>query len=80
LDSLFVPLKRTLIAAGGHRQGTPMMNKTECFTNAEEARLLGAERNISIQRATIYMAIARSWTVLGDQMHRLAVIIKEEDA
>jgi hypothetical protein len=54
--------------------------------SAEECRACSAiwsqremEKNISIQRATILLALSHTWNSLAYQKDRLAAIEKEED-
>jgi hypothetical protein len=44
-----------------------------------DCQQLGLAADISIQRATILMAMSRSWTTLANQMQRYDTIVKEED-
>jgi hypothetical protein len=41
--------------------------------------LLGTNLAISIQRATILLAMSRSWSALATQSDRYDAIVKEED-
>jgi hypothetical protein len=45
---------------------------------AEEYLALAMERDISIRRATALMGISRSWTILAEQLRRLAQIEENE--
>jgi hypothetical protein len=39
---------------------------------------LGRELNVSLQRATVLLAMSRSWTALTNQTDRYDAIMKEE--
>jgi hypothetical protein len=55
-----------------------MITQVQCRSYAENYQQLGRVVEISIQRATILMAISQSWTTLGFQLDRLAAIEAEE--
>jgi hypothetical protein len=51
-----------------------MVTQVQCRSYAENYRQLGRTAEISIQRATILMAISQSWATLAFQLDRLAAI------
>jgi hypothetical protein len=55
-----------------------MITQIQCKTYADNYQLLGRATEISMQRATILMAISRSWTILAGQLGRLTAIEDEE--
>jgi hypothetical protein len=55
-----------------------MIIASQCKIYATDCRQLGLAADISMQRATILMAMSRSWTTLANQMLRYDTIIKEE--
>jgi hypothetical protein len=55
-----------------------MVTQAQCKTYAADYRRLGRATEISVQRATILVAISRSWTILGSQLGHLADIEAEE--
>ncbi|HEY3656378.1 MAG TPA: hypothetical protein VGL34_15545 [Steroidobacteraceae bacterium] len=55
-----------------------MVAAQECRENAAQCSTLERAPDISIQRATILRAIARSWTALAGQMDRYEAIGKDE--
>jgi len=54
-----------------------MPTAEQCNAYAAEYRLLG-QQDVSIRRAATLMAISQSWTILADQLERLADITKDE--
>ena len=56
-----------------------MLTSPQCKAYATDCQQLGSAAEISIQRATILMAMSRSWTTLANQMLRYDTIAKEED-
>jgi hypothetical protein len=40
--------------------------------------VMGVDASISIQRATVLLAMSRSWATLGDHMERYEAILEEE--
>jgi hypothetical protein len=56
-----------------------MLTSPQCRIHAMDCQQLGLAADISIQRATILMAMSRSWTTLANQMQRYDTIVKEED-
>jgi hypothetical protein len=50
----------------------------QCNACAAEYRLLVQQVDVSIRRAATLMAISQSWTILADQLERLAEIAKDE--
>ena len=54
-----------------------MPTAEQCNAYAAEYRLLGQQVDVSIRRAAT-MAISQSWTILADQLERLADITKNE--
>ena len=56
-----------------------MLTSPQCKAYATHCQQLGSAAEISIQRATILMAMSRSWTTLANQMLRYDTIIQEED-
>ena len=50
----------------------------QCNAYAGEYQLLGQQVGVSIRRAATLMAISQSWTILADQLERLAEIAKDE--
>src|SRR5258708_38869425 len=57
---------------------TVMPTAEQCNAYAAEYRLLVQQVDVSIRRAATLMAISQSWTLLADQLERLADITKEE--
>ncbi len=55
-----------------------MITAAECRAHSEECLDLGTVRNISVQRATILMAMAQSWDQLASQRDRYGAILIEE--
>jgi hypothetical protein len=55
-----------------------MPTAEQCKTYAADYQRLGQEADISIRRAAVLMCISQSWTVLADQLDRLAVIVADE--
>jgi hypothetical protein len=55
-----------------------MLTSPQCKIYATDCQQLGLATDISMQRATILMAMSRSWTTLANQMLRYDTIIKEE--
>ena len=58
--------------------GTAMPTAEQCNAYAAEYQLLGQQVDVSIRRAATLMAISQSWTILADQLERLADITKDE--
>src|SRR6266403_6023312 len=58
--------------------GTVMPTAEQCNAYAAEYRLLVQQVDVSIRRAATLMAISQSWTILADQLERLADITKDE--
>src|SRR5258706_5985341 len=69
-------------AAGFHlgirSGGTVMSTAEQCNAYAAKYRLLVQQVDVSIRRAATLMAISQSWTILADQLERLADITKDE--
>ena len=61
------------------RSGAIMIATVECRAYATECQDLGSTAGISIQRATVLMAMSRSWTALANQTERLEAILRDED-
>jgi hypothetical protein len=55
-----------------------VLTSSQCKIYATDCQQLGLTAEISIQRATILMAMSRSWTTLANQMLRYDTIIQEE--
>jgi len=55
-----------------------MPTAEQCNAYAGEYQLLGQQVGVSIRRAATLMAISQSWTILADQLERLADITKNE--
>jgi hypothetical protein len=55
-----------------------MIIASQCKIYATDCQQLGLAADISMQRATILMAMSRSWTTLANQMLRYDTITKEE--
>jgi hypothetical protein len=53
-----------------------MPTAEQCNAYAAEYRLLVQQVDVSIRRAATLMAISQSWTILADQLERLADITK----
>ena len=51
-----------------------MITQAQCKSYAGDYQRLGRTADISIQRATILLAISRSWTTLAGQLGRLGDI------
>ena len=51
-----------------------MITQAQCKSYADDYQRLGRTADISIQRATILLAISRSWTTLAGQLGRLGDI------
>ena len=60
--------------------GSTMLTEIQCRTYAEECEGLSVVRGISIQRATVLMAMAHSWHLLAGQRGRYDAIVVEESA
>lgn len=60
------------------KDGANMITAPQCRTYAMEWQLLGMRTEISVQRATILVAMSRSWTTLANQLERYDAIVKEE--
>ena len=56
-----------------------MISGQECRTYSADCETLGTNLAISIQRATILLAMSRSWSALATQRDRYDAIVKEED-
>jgi hypothetical protein len=56
-----------------------MIVALQCKIYATDCQQLGLAGDISMQRATILMAMSRSWTTLANQVLRYDTIVKEED-
>jgi len=59
-------------------RGSIMPTAEQCNAYAGEYQLLGQQVGVSIRRAATLMAISQSWTILADQLERLAEIAKDE--
>jgi hypothetical protein len=55
-----------------------MLTVTECKAHAAECQHLMTAREISIQRATVLMAMSRSWVALTVLTERYTAILDEE--
>jgi len=55
-----------------------MPTAEQCNAYAAKYQLLGQQVGVSIRRAATLMAISQSWTILADQLERLADITKNE--
>src|SRR5258706_3426102 len=64
--------------SGSDRGGTVMPTAEQCNAYAAEYRLLVQQVDVSIRRAATLMAISQSWTILADQLERLADMTKDE--
>jgi hypothetical protein len=56
-----------------------MLTVTECKAHATECQLLMTVPEISIQRATVLMAMSRSWVALTVLTERYTAIVDEEE-
>jgi len=56
-----------------------MISGQECRTYSADCEMLGRNLAISIQRATILLAMSRSGSALATQTDRYDAIVKEED-
>jgi hypothetical protein len=56
-----------------------VLTSSQCKIYATDCQQLGLAGDISMQRATILMAMSRSWTTLANQVLRYDTIVKEED-
>ena len=56
-----------------------MLSAEECLAHAETCATLGKDRETSMQRATILMAMARSWNTLAGQIERYQAVLKAEN-
>jgi hypothetical protein len=55
-----------------------VISANECREYAAECRRLATAPNISIQRAAILLALARSWDELASQIEQYDTILREE--
>ncbi len=55
-----------------------MVTAQQCTAHSMECKVLSGGRNVSIQRATVLMAMARSWLGLANQTERYEAIVKQE--
>jgi hypothetical protein len=55
-----------------------MFNAAECLKRAQECVQFSNVDDCSMQRRTILMGMARSWTTLGNQMSRLEELMTED--
>ena len=55
-----------------------MLTAQQCRAFASNCVTLGADTNLSMQRATILLAMSRSWTTLANQIERYETIVKAE--
>jgi hypothetical protein len=55
-----------------------MIPASECRAHSAQCTLLGKAPDISIQRATILLAMAHTWTALANQQSRLDDTIASE--
>jgi hypothetical protein len=60
--------------------GFIMITEIQCRIYAAECERLGIARGISIQRATVLMAMAHSWQRLADDRGRYDAILAKEEA
>ena len=67
-----------IVIKPSHRGETVMPTAEQCNAYAAEYRLLVQQADVSISRAATLMAISQSWTMLADQLERLADITKDE--
>jgi hypothetical protein len=56
-----------------------MISAEQCRTHSAACVTLGLAADASIQRATVLLAMSRSWISLGDQKDRYDSIVEEED-
>jgi hypothetical protein len=61
------------------RSGNPMNSAAECMAFAAECQRLGTAPETSIQRASILLAMSRSWSNLAADIERYDVILQEEN-
>lgn len=67
--------------AGGRavvRGSASMISGQQCRTYSAACVALGMSTNISVQRATVLLAMSRSWTTLATQKDRYDSILEEE--
>ncbi len=55
-----------------------MINAAECRTHSADCKLMGKVENISIKRAAILRAMARTWAILANQKDRFDDIVTSE--
>lgn len=55
-----------------------MLTAERCRTVSSQCRRLAEKLESTKRRATILMAMSRTWNILANQMDRYAVIKKEE--
>src|SRR5258706_10844133 len=67
-----------IVIKPSHRGETVMPTAEQCNAYAAEYRLLVQQVDVSIRSAATLMAISQSWTILADQLARLADITKDE--
>jgi hypothetical protein len=55
-----------------------MINAAECRAHSADCKLMGKVENISIKRAAILRAMARTWATLANQKDRFDDIVTSE--
>jgi hypothetical protein len=55
-----------------------MITASECRAHSAQCMLMGRAPDISIQRATILLAMSRTWTALANQRSRLDDTVASE--
>ena len=60
------------------RGSASMISGQQCRTYSAACVALGMSTNISVRRATVLLAMARSWTTLATQKDRFDSILEEE--
>jgi hypothetical protein len=55
-----------------------VIDAKQCRDCSAECVTLGLDASISTQRATVLLAMSRSWATLGNQMEMYETIVEEE--
>ena len=58
--------------------GSLMITAQQCRDYSANCLTLGTKPNLSVQRGTVLLAMARSWTALANQRDRYDAIMIEE--
>jgi hypothetical protein len=74
---LFSPLEK--YGGAGQEAATIMLSAEECLAHSEHCATIGKNSKTSMQRATILMAMARSWNTLAGQIERYQAALKAEN-